>query len=161
MSEERKWTVEESEFVKASPAQAYEAVSDLRRMGGFSPECIGVWVRGRGRLTEGTRFVGFNRRGPWLWFTTGQVRTADEGREFSFRITTFGLPLSLWSYRFTEEDGGTRIVERWDDLRTGRSRRPAELLGLLFAGSPAATRHRTNSKGMKSTLTTLKSTLEP
>lgn len=160
MSEERKWAVEESEFVKTSPAQAYELVSDLRRMGGLSPECIGVWVRRRGPLTEGTAFTGFNRKGPWLWFTSGRVRTADEGREFAFRITTFGIPLALWSYRFTEEDGGTRIVERWDDLRTGRSRRLAGVLGLLFAGSPAATRHRTNSAGMRATLTKIKQTLE-
>src|SRR5690348_7295328 len=55
--------------VGVSPAEAYQAVSDVRRMARWSPECFAVLVWSR---TDGlpARFVGLNRRGPWVWFTT-------------------------------------------------------------------------------------------
>ncbi|MFG2309367.1 SRPBCC family protein [Streptomyces sp. NPDC048566] len=159
MSEGRRWRVEESVLVRAAPERAYRAISDVRRMAGFSPECVGVWVHGRGPVTRGTRFTGFNRKGPWLWFTDCRVVRAEEGRDFAFRVTSFGLPIALWGYRFAAEEGGTRVTEYWQDLRTGRAGRPAELLG-FFTGTRAPVRHAANTAGMRATLGRLKEALE-
>lgn len=159
MSEERRWQVEESVLVHATPERAYRAISDIRRMATFSPECVGVRVRGRGPVVAGTRFTGFNRKGLWLWFTDCRVVRAEEGRDFAFRVTSFGLPIALWGYRFTPEEDGTRVTEYWEDLRTGRRGRPAELLG-FFTGTKPAVRHRANTAGMRATLGRLKAALE-
>ena len=50
--------------VAAQPTDVYQAVSDVRRMARWSPECFAIWAWPR---PEGppARFVGFNRRGPW------------------------------------------------------------------------------------------------
>ncbi|QNP68960.1 SRPBCC family protein [Streptomyces roseirectus] len=159
MGGERRWRVEESVLVRATPERAYRAISDVRRMGAFSPECVGVWVRRRGPVTLGTRFTGFNRKGPWLWFTDCRVVRADPARDFAFRVTSFGLPIALWGYRFTPEQDGTLVTEYWEDLRTGRKGRPAELLG-FFTGTRPEVRHRVNAEGMRATLGRLKAELE-
>src|SRR5215831_6963712 len=89
--------VAESITVGVSPAEAYRAVSDVRRMARWSPECFAVlvWSRKDGLPA---RFVGLNRRGPWVWFTTCQVVAARPGEEFAFDVTTFGMPVARWSY---------------------------------------------------------------
>ena len=156
---ERRWRVEESLYVRSTPGRAYAAISDVRRMGTFSPECRAVLVHGRGPVRVGMKFTGFNRKGPWLWFTGCRVVTAEPGRDFAFRVTSFGLPIALWGYRFATEDGGVRITEYWQDLRTGRWGRPAELLG-FFTGTKPEARHVANSAGMRATLRRLKAVLE-
>src|SRR5262249_20968883 len=60
------------------PGDAYEAISHVRRMARWSPECFAVLVWPR-RDGVPARFVGFNRRGPWVWFITCQVVTARPG----------------------------------------------------------------------------------
>ena len=86
----------ESINVGAPPADVYQAVSDVKRMARWSPECFAalVWSRRDGAPT---RFVGLNRRGPWVWFTTCHVVAARPGEEFAFEVTTFGMPVSRWS----------------------------------------------------------------
>jgi hypothetical protein len=64
--------------------------------------------RGRGGAGGSARFVGFNRRGPFVWFTTCAVVAANPGEEFTFDVTTFGMPVSRWSYRLAAVPGGHR-----------------------------------------------------
>jgi uncharacterized protein YndB with AHSA1/START domain len=141
--------------VAAPAARVYGAVSDLRRMARWSPECFAtlVWSRRDGTPA---RFVGFNRRGPWLWFTTCEVVTARPGEEFAFDVTAFGMPVSRWSYRFAAAPGGTEVTEGWQDRR-GRG---AHLLGRIFTGKAAANRPDLNREGMRVTLARLKRELE-
>ncbi|GAA1387517.1 SRPBCC family protein [Kitasatospora putterlickiae] len=149
---DREWGVEESVGVAAEPAVVYRAVSEVRRMGEWSPECRAVWAR-RGPLRAGDRFVGFNRRGLFVWFTTCRVTTAEPGREFAFRVDSFGLPIAEWGYRFASDgDGGTTLTEYWRDLRTGRGAPVAELLGKVFTGVPPQRRAAANRAGMRATL---------
>jgi len=93
--------------VGVPPAGAYQAISDVHRMARWSPECFAVlvWSR-RGGLPA--RFVGLNRRGPWVWFTTCQVVTARPAEEFAFDVTTFGMPVSRWTYRLAAVYGAPR-----------------------------------------------------
>ncbi|HEY0698904.1 MAG TPA: SRPBCC family protein, partial [Micromonospora sp.] len=67
--------------VAAPASQVYAAVADVRRIARWSPECVAVWVTRR-EGGQPRNFVGWNRRGPFLWFTTCRVVAATPGREF-------------------------------------------------------------------------------
>ncbi|WP_131742573.1 SRPBCC family protein [Actinomadura roseirufa] len=153
---EREWVVEESVAIDAAAGDVYAAVADPRRMGDWSPEVFATWVRDRA-IEPGARFVGFNRIGRRVWFTTCQVTVALPGEAFAFRVSTFGMPVALWGYRI--EDVGdasaprTRLTEYWEDLRRdGRAATVAALLGRVFTGVPAERRAEVNRAGMRATL---------
>jgi hypothetical protein len=141
--------------VGVQPAAVFEAVSDVRRMARWSPECFAVWVWSR-EAGRPARFVGFNRRGPWVWFTTCRVVAASPGEEFAFDVTTFGMPVARWSYRLAAVPDGTEVTEHWADRR-GRG---AHLLGRVFTGRAAQVRPQINQTGMRTTLERLKRELE-
>ena len=89
--------------VIAAPADVlYEMVSDLSRMGEWSPENVGgSWRRGSGP-TVGGRFKGRNKRGPARWTTNVEVTAAEPGRLFEFVVHVV-WPLTYlvtWGYRF-------------------------------------------------------------
>jgi hypothetical protein len=156
---QRQWEAEEAMLVEAAPATLYDLVADVRAMGRWSPECLGAWVP-RPPLRQGGGFVGFNRRGPWVWFTWCRVIRAERPRAFAFRVSTFGLPVAEWGYRFEAEGDGTRVTEYWTDLRTGRGARVTELLGLVFTGTRAHLRYARNRAGMRTTLRRLQQAAE-
>ena len=81
---------------------------------------------------------------------------AKPGEEFAFDVTTFGMPVSRWSYRFAPVAGGTEVTEAWLDQR-GRG---ANVLGRVFTGKVARERPQANREGMRTTLTRLKRELE-
>ncbi|TDC58036.1 SRPBCC family protein [Actinomadura sp. KC345] len=180
---EREWVVEESVAVEASAADVYAAVADPRRMREWSPEVFAAWVRGR-TVAPGTRFVGFNRIGWRVWFTTCQVTAAVPGEAFAFRVSSFGIPVALWGYRIEDvtgedaagEDAGqdaagkdvtgdaaprTRLTEYWEDQRRDtRGAAFVSLLGRLFTGVRADRRAAVNREGMKATLNRIKTATE-
>lgn len=145
--------VEERTVVAASPSDVYAAVAEVRRMARWSPECFAVWVLRR-RSDGGPRtFVGFNRRGPFVWFTACRVSIADPGREFAFDVSALGMPVARWGYRFAPAPGGgTEVVEYWEDRRT----RGAMALGRIFTGRSATMRPQLNREGMRVTLERLR-----
>jgi uncharacterized protein YndB with AHSA1/START domain len=147
--------VAETVTVGVSPADVYAAVSDVRRMARWSPECFAVWVWSR-RAGIPARFVGFNRRGLFTWFTTCRVVTAEPGTEFAFDVTTFGMPVARWSYQLAAVPGGTQVTERWQDQR-GRGGRT---MGRVFTGRASTDRPSVNQDGMRTTLARLKRDLE-
>ncbi len=147
--------VAESVIVDAEPAAVYAAVSDVRRMARWSPECFAtlVWSRKRGRPAG---FVGFNRRGPAVWFTTCRVVADEPDEEFAFDVTTFGMPVARWSYRLAPVPEGTELTEHWLDRRS----RGAGILGRIFTGRVANDRPEANREGMRTTLARIKRDLE-
>ncbi|HEY2578248.1 MAG TPA: SRPBCC family protein [Streptosporangiaceae bacterium] len=147
--------VAEQITIGAPPAGVYAAVSDVRRMTRYSPECFAtlIWSRRGGAPA---RFAGFNRRGPWVWFTTCRVVTAKPAEEFAFDVTTFGLPVSRWTYQLAPSGSGTEVTERWLDKRV----RGAHILGRIFTGKVANDRPAANREGMRTTLERLKRELE-
>ncbi|MFC9969450.1 SRPBCC family protein [Spirillospora sp. NPDC127200] len=158
---EREWVAEESAVIDAEPGAVYEAVADLRRMKEWSPELFAVWVRG-GAVEEGTRFVGFNRIGPRVWFTTCRVSAAVPGEAFAFRVSSFGMEVALWGYRVEDIGGGrTRLTEYWQDLRRdARGAGLVSLMGKVFTGVPAERRAALNREGMRVTLGRIKAAAE-
>jgi uncharacterized protein YndB with AHSA1/START domain len=147
--------VSEQILIDAPLERVYDAVADVRRIPRWSPECFAVWVlrRSGGQVRS---FVGWNRRGARLWFTTCRVRVAFPAEEFAFDVTTFGLPVSRWTYRLAPADTGTRVTESWVDRRGRTARR----LGRVFTGPVARSRPQANREGMRATLRRLKADLE-
>jgi hypothetical protein len=147
--------ISESIVVSVAAEQAYQAVADVARMARWSPECFGVWVYRR-RAGQPTRFVGFNRRKGFVWFTTCKVLVADPDREFAFDVFTFGMPVARWGYRFTPAAAGTEITEYWFDHRTKGS----YAMGRVFTGAATLVRPEVNRANMRTTLECLKRELE-
>ena len=147
--------VAESVVVDAEPAEVYAAVADVGRMTRWSTECFATWVWSR-RDGRPAAFVGFNRRGPLLWFTTCRVVVAEPGEEFAFDVTTFGMPVSRWTYRLAPVPEGTELTELWLDRRT----RGAHILGRVFTGRVSGDRQAANRDGMRTTLNRIKRELE-
>ena len=111
--------VEVTRNIAAPPARLYGMVSDLPRMGEWSPEnCGGKWRGGATGPEVGVRFAGKNRKGVLRWTTKCTVAVADPGNEFAFDVRSAGLSVSRWGYRLKAVDGGTDVTEYWDDHRS-------------------------------------------
>jgi len=103
--------------VRASPSVLYTAVSDVRRMGDWSPECQRCeWIGGADGPAVGARFKGTNRRGVARWSTTPRVVVADPGREFAFVTGHRGRDMTKWTYHFETVVGGTEVTESFEML---------------------------------------------
>ena len=116
----RWWLTQDSHqiVIDTAPRDVYDLVADLPRMGEWSPECERVeWVEGAGIPSEGDRFIGHNRGGPFKrfrWSRRGRVLTADPGREFAFVTEEGGRESTVWRYRFEPVGGGTQVTEAYE-----------------------------------------------
>jgi hypothetical protein len=119
-SKERWWLTRDSRqiVISTSPGRIYGLISDLPRMGEWSPECERVeWTGGTTAAAQGARFVGHNRGGPFRlmrWSRHGRVLAADPGREFAFVTEEGGRESTVWRYRFEAVEGGTRVTESYE-----------------------------------------------
>ena len=145
--------------VRVTSLTAYNAVSDVTRMGQWSPESRGARVPGGlGPARVGTRFVGLNRAS-WLpWATLCTVVSAEQGTLFSFKVSVLGVALSQWTYRFTEVPGGCEVTEEWLDLRSGVAGRLLTTVAPLVTG--VVRRRERNRATMRATLAALQASLE-
>ena len=141
----------------ASPDRVWALVSDVTRIGEFSPETFEAeWLDGATGPEPGARFRGHvrrNGRGPVYW-TTCTVTAADAGKNFAFEVTYGPLAISTWEYTFTPNGDNTTVVEEWTD------RRP---LWMKIGSGPVmgvADRAAHNRRGMEHTLEKLKVTAE-
>jgi len=99
--------------VDASPETVYAVVSDVTRMGEWSPETVRCeWVDGASGPAVGAKFKGSNKRGIARWSTTPTVVVADTGREFAFVVDD----TTKWSFRCEADGGGTRLTESFEML---------------------------------------------
>jgi len=114
---EKGTTGQASVRIEAPPEKVYELVSDVTRMGEWSPECReGTWLDGATGPTVGARFRGRNRRGLARWSTKPRVVAADPGREFAFTTRWLGRDMTRWTYRLEPEGGATRATESFEML---------------------------------------------
>ena len=105
--------------IAASPEQVYALVSDIPRMGEWSPECIRCeWAKGATGPAVGARFKATNKggRGP-AWFNTPTVTVADPGKEFAFNRNGPGIGSYTWRYVMEPTATGTRLTESFDAER--------------------------------------------
>jgi hypothetical protein len=98
--------------VHTAPGALYDMVSDVRRMGEWSPECRHCeWIDGATGPAVGARFKGSNQHGLARWSTKPRVVVADPGREFAFVIGHLGHDMTRWSYRFEPAADHTIVTE--------------------------------------------------
>jgi hypothetical protein len=139
--------------IDAGPLTVYQLVSDITRMGEWSPECYRCeWLDGATGATVGARFRGHNRLGRYHWQRTAVVTAADPGREFAFTILNQdGREETLWSYRLSPLGEGTAVVESYEFLWCPISSRIAEL---------PIPRDKQLRRGLEETLQRIKSAAE-
>jgi uncharacterized protein YndB with AHSA1/START domain len=101
--------------VQAAPETVWSMVTDVARMGEWSPENErGEWLDGASAAVPGARFKGYNRRGRSKWSTTCEVTEAEPGRSFVFVTGGTAKPGTWWRYRFEPVDGGTLVTESFE-----------------------------------------------
>jgi hypothetical protein len=106
----------ESILVACSAEAVYDMVSDVTRMGEWSPICKACWWDDGDGPRPGAWFTGRNELPERTWETRSQVVAADRGREFAFVV---GGSWVRWGYTFEAVDGGTLVTESWDFLPDG------------------------------------------
>jgi len=141
--------------VNASPETVWNLVTDVTRMGEWSPEATGAtWVKGATGPAVGARFKGTNRNGGKTWSTNGKVVVAAPGRVFAFEVTSGPFAVATWRYSIEAGDNGCIVTETWIDQRNGLVKR----LGKMASGVSDRADH--NRRSMEETLAALAATAE-
>ena len=140
----------------AAPAeQVWAMVSDVTRMGEWSPENEGaVWLGGATGPQAGVKFRGANRIGKRKWKTAATVTEVDPGRHFSFRVTLGPIPVADWDYTVESTATGCRLTETWTEQR------PGWFKPITRIATGVADRPTTNRAGMEQTLERLAASAE-
>lgn len=110
---------ETSVEIDATPAAVYALVSDVPRMGEWSPENVGADWTSDAPGTKGSTFEGHNRIGEREWSVPCTVSQAQVGAcfEWETRPDDPEGPYVRWTYRMAANDqGGTTLTEIWDVL---------------------------------------------
>lgn len=154
MSEKR---VSASTEIAASPETIYAMVSDLPRMGEWSPDNVGgEWLGGATEAAVGAKFKGKNKNGKKTW--TGLVVVTDAVAPNKFAFTTVVGPMKIgnWSYQITPTGSGCAVTETWEDTRNAVFSLP--ILGKVITG--VADRPTHNKAAMETTLANMKKAAE-
>lgn len=146
---------EVSLWMQAPPEKVWALVSDVTRIGEFSPETFeGKWTRGSTGPEVGASFAGHVKRngvGPTYW-SPCQVTKCVENELFEFAVGTDAVTVNNWGYRLEPQGGGTLVTEYFR-LEPNLAMRAYWLtFGLL--------RGRTNKRGMRTTLERMKEVVE-
>ena len=149
-----KWEHSESITVSRPPEELYALVSDVTRMGEWSPVCTGCWWDDDSR-GAGAWFTGRNEIPGKTWETRSQVVADEPGREFAFVV---GGNRTSWGYTFESVDGGTRMTESWEILPAGEE----YFLERFGAEAEAEVQQRADTarSGIRNTLAAIKAAAE-
>ena len=148
-------TAEVTERIAASPASIYALVSDLPRMGEWSPENRGgKWLDGASEAAVGARFRGHNKKGVRRWSTICTITSASPGERFGFHVSTGPLAVADWTYELRPDGDATVVTERWVD------RRPGWMVLLSGPVMGVVDRATYNREGMRQTLAAVKGCVE-
>lgn len=141
--------------IAAPPERVWDLVTDLDRMGDWSPECYRcAWLDGGTGPRVGARFKGWNRQDvgpiPVKWTTVSTVTESTRGKAFAFTTKQSG---ATWAYTFAGiGDGGTRLVETRTD---GDKPLVAKVFHTVMPG-----RDQILTDGMRATLERVKAAAE-
>ena len=141
--------------IAAPPEKVWSLISDITRMGEWSPEARGgEWIKGATAPAVGARFKGRNARGKRSWSTDCRVIECEPGSRFAFAVRSGPLAVSDWAYVISPTADGCHVVETWTDTRGAIIR----TLGRLVTGVTDRSSH--NRAGMEQTLAALAATAE-
>lgn len=120
-----------SRSIEAPAERVFALVTDLPRMGEWSPENIGgEWVKGSTGPALGAQFAGHNRNGTKSWSTSCRVVEFDPPNRFAFDVTAGPFKVATWEYRIQPTETGCNVTETWTDRRN----RLVAKLGGRFSG---------------------------
>ena len=140
--------------IAAPPEVVYDLITDVTRMGEWSPECYRCeWLDGATAAAPGARFRGYNRVGRLTWERTAIVDTAERGREFSFTTINdrAGRQETRWRYAMRPAQDGTLLTEAFQFLWCSVWNRATELF---------LPRGRQVNRGIEETLRRIKAAAE-
>jgi hypothetical protein len=139
----------------APPQVVWDLVSDITRIGEFSPETFEAeWVDGAAAPEIGAHFRGHVKRngiGPVYW-TKCKVIYCEPERDFGFLVYALGSGTNTWRYQLAPKNGGTEVTESFQLTPLPLLRLYWTVLGKL--------RGRTNERGMRQTLERIKAIAE-
>lgn len=136
--------------VAAPPHAVWSLVTDLPRMGEWSPENRGgEWAKGAVGPAVGARFKGRNTNGGKSWSTVVEVTDCDAPTRFVFALKVFGKKWCDWSWEISPTATGSTVRHSWIDNRGG----VAVWLGRVVSGVSDRSQH--NRKNMDATIDNL------
>ena len=140
--------------IAAPIGEVFAAVTDVTRMGEWSPECVACrWVGDATGPAVGAEFEGDNvaALGPITlkrWTTTSEVVDVEPNASFEFRAEGY----TLWRYEFAERDGATVVTESFSY--------PPYVGWQKWVYGRLLNRQQAMTKGMQATLERIKQSLE-
>lgn len=108
----------DSIIIDVPPSVAYAAISDITRMGEWSPVCKECWWDEGHGPSVGSYFTGRNETPTRTWETRSQVVVADVDRAFGWSVSDGRVH---WTYTFEPVDGGTKVTESWVFTEKGQA----------------------------------------
>jgi uncharacterized protein YndB with AHSA1/START domain len=139
----------------APPEEVWALVSDVTRIGEFSPETFEAeWTRGSTGPEVGAYFKGHVKRngvGPTYW-TPCKVTKCVPDEVFEFLVGTEDVAVNNWGYRIAPDGDGSLVTEYFHLEPRLPLRVYWAVMGRL--------RGRTNEKGMRTTLERMKAVVE-
>ena len=147
--------VQVSRTIAASPTAVFAALTDITRMGEWSPETVRAeWNDGATEAAVGATFTGHNRNGDKEWVTEATIVELVPDERFFFDCSVRGFVFSKWGYSIEPADGGCVVTEYAQDLR------PESALEYSAQVSGVSDRLTHNRAGMEATLERLAESLE-
>lgn len=105
--------------INASPETVFALVSDLTRMGEWSPENQGgQWVKGATGPSVGAQFRGRNSNGGKNWATTVKVFEYVPGSKILFALMVGPSRWCDWAWEVAPSSNGSLVTHTWIDRRS-------------------------------------------
>jgi len=105
--------------INASPLKVWGLVSDITKMGEYSPEVQEAeWLEGASGPEVGAKYRGHVKRNEnWfvMYWTTCEVTECVPGEVFEFAVVMGDKVVNTWRYEFRPAgDGGCEVTESFD-----------------------------------------------
>ncbi len=147
--------LEVSRDIAASPGVVFAALTDITRMGEWSPEThLAEWTEGYNKAALGARYTGHNRNGDKEWSIEAEIVELVLDERFFFDCNSRGFVFSKWGYSIEPTADGCSATEYWQDLR------PEEAKPRSMTISGVEDRVAHNRVGMEQTLERLAAAVE-
>ena len=147
--------LEVSRDIAAAPSVVFAALTDITRMGEWSPETYRAeWNEGVDGPSVGARYTGHNRNGDKEWSIEAEIVELVPDERFFFDCNSRGFVFSKWGYSIEPSSSGCRVTEHWQDLR------PEEAKPRSMSVSGVGDRVAHNRAGMEQTLERLAAAVE-
>ena len=140
----------------ATPERVWTLVSDVTRMGEWSPICTRCErLDGSTEPRVGSRFIGYSRQSGTRSSRECVVTACEPGREFAFDTLFRGEVSNRWRYHFESVPAGTSVTESYEVFVMPRWVRVLRRIPGMVGRS-----RRDARRGMQVTLEKIKATAE-